>query len=74
MTPTHAGIVFDPNILNIEESQLMVKYLENEGAVIVGVYTVQQIHCVKNKKGEIIDVGFHSIHFPAVFSMFVMFY
>ena len=51
------GIVFDPNILDIDENQILVKYLENEGAVIVGIYTVQQIHCVKNRKGEIVDVS-----------------
>ena len=52
------GIVFDPNILDIDENQVLVKYLENEGAIIVGIYTVQQIHCVKNRKGEIVDVRF----------------
>ena len=56
------GIVFDPNILDIDENQILVKYLDNEGAVIVGVYTVQQIHCVKNRKGEIIDVSFCSFY------------
>ena len=50
------GIVFDPNILDIDENQVIIKHLENEGPVIVGVYTVQQIHCVRNKKGEIVDV------------------
>ena len=49
------GIVFDPNILDIDENQIIIKHLENEGAVIVGIYTVQQIHCVRNRKGEIME-------------------
>lgn len=50
------GITFDSNILDIDENQLIVRYLEGGGPVIVGVYMVQQINCIKNRKGEIIEV------------------
>lgn len=30
--------------------------LEGEGAVIVVIYMVQQINCIRNKEGDIIEV------------------
>ena len=56
-TRKHDGIVFDTNILDIDENQMMVRYLENGAPVIVGVYMVQQINCIRNRKGEIIEVS-----------------
>ena len=50
------GIVFDSNILEIDENAVVLKFLENGGAVILVVYMVQQINCIRNKKGEVIEV------------------
>ncbi len=56
-TRKHDGYVFDGTILEVDENQLILQYLEESGPVIVGVYMVQQINCIKNRKGEIIEVG-----------------
>ncbi len=50
------GIVFDSNILSIDENQLIFKLVEDMGPVIVAIYMVQQINCIRNKEGEIIEV------------------
>ena len=50
------GIVFDSNILEIDENAVVLKFLENGGAVILVVYMVQQINCIRNKKGEVVEV------------------
>ncbi|KAJ1383319.1 hypothetical protein B484DRAFT_22466 [Ochromonadaceae sp. CCMP2298] len=34
-----------------------MRFREDGGAVIVVVYMVQQLHCVRNKKGEILEVS-----------------
>ena len=47
-------IEFDANILDIDENQLEMKYREDIGPVVVCVYMVQQINCIR-KKGEIIE-------------------
>lgn len=52
-----AGHVFDANLLSVEENQLILKLVEDMGPVIVGVYMVQQINCIRNKDGEIIEVS-----------------
>ena len=53
------GITFDTNILDIEEHQMVLRHLADRGniSVIVCVYLVQQINCVRNKAGEIIEGG-----------------
>eukprot|EP01034_Spumella_vulgaris_P028987 gene28987-35952_t len=52
----HDGIVFDSNILEIDENQMVLKFMDNGGgAVIVVVYMVQQINCIRNREGEIIE-------------------
>lgn len=51
------GITFDPNILDIEENTTIIRMMEGEGPIIVVVYMVQQINCVRNKAGEIIEGG-----------------
>jgi import inner membrane translocase subunit TIM44 len=56
-TRKHDGIVFDTNILDIEENQIIMRYMENGSPVIVVVYMVQQINCIRNRKGEIIEVS-----------------
>ena len=58
-TRKHDGIVFDTNILDIDENQILVRFLENNAPVIVVVYMVQQINCIRNRKGEIIEVRFN---------------
>jgi hypothetical protein len=55
-TRKHDGYVFNGTILEIEEAQMIVQYLEELGPIIVGIYQVQQINCIKNRKGEIIEV------------------
>jgi predicted lipid-binding transport protein (Tim44 family) len=52
----HDGIEFDSNILELEENAIIMRFLENGGPVIVVVYMVQQIACVR-KKGEIVEVS-----------------
>lgn len=49
--------------------------LDGEGPVIVVIYMVQQINCIRNKEGEIIEGGedqirakFYSIAFKQVYS------
>lgn len=49
------GIVIDPRILDIEENDTTLRYIEPDGALILGMYEVQQIHLVKNTKGEILE-------------------
>lgn len=51
------GITFNSTILNLEENLVKMRYLEEVGPVIVVVYMVQQINCIKDKKGEIIEVS-----------------
>jgi import inner membrane translocase subunit TIM44 len=56
-TRKHDGIVFDPKILDIEENQVILRHVESGSPVIVVVYMVQQINCIRNRKGEIIEVS-----------------
>ncbi len=51
------GYVFDSNILGIDENQMIMKLVEGGSPVIVVVYMVQQINCIKNRKGEIVEVS-----------------
>lgn len=48
------GIVFDPNIIDIEQNNLICRMVE-VGPVIMIVYMVQQINCIRNRKNEIIE-------------------
>jgi len=50
------GYIFDSNILEVDERQLILKILEDSSPVIVAVYMVQQINCIKNRQGEIVEV------------------
>lgn len=36
---------------------LLFRYLETEGPIILAVYMVQQINCIRNREGEIIEVS-----------------
>ena len=49
------GIEVDANILELDENQIILRFLEDGGPVIVVVYMVQQINCIR-KKGEIVEV------------------
>lgn len=51
------GLVFDANLLSVEQNQLILKLVEETGPVIVCVYMVQQINCIRNRKGEIVEVS-----------------
>lgn len=66
-TRKHDGIVFDTNILDIDENQIIMRFLENGGPVIVVVYMVQQINCIRNKKGEIIEVSINLVTYDLHF-------
>jgi import inner membrane translocase subunit TIM44 len=61
------GISIDSTILNIDENGIFMKLMDDGRAVIVVVYMVQQINCIK-KKGEIIEVKS-----PFHFDPFVLF-
>lgn len=50
------GYTFDSNILEISENTVIMKLLESGSPVIVVVYMVQQISCIRNREGEIIEV------------------
>jgi len=52
---TKVGLVIDPRILDFAEHDTSVRYLESIGPVIVSIYKVQQVHCVRNDKGEIVE-------------------
>lgn len=56
-TRKHDGYAVNGNVLHVDENALIVQYLEEMGPVIVGIYMVQQINCIKNRKGEIVEVG-----------------
>ncbi len=51
------GYSFDTNILDIDENQIVMKLLEDGSPVIVVVYMVQQINCIRNRKGEVVEVN-----------------
>eukprot|EP01041_Mallomonas_annulata_P000742 gene742-1423_t len=55
------GISFDPNILDIEENRVIVRFVDGEGPIILVVYMVQQINCIRNKAGEITEGGENEI-------------
>lgn len=56
-TRKHDGLVFNDNILNVEEAQHQLKISEQDNVpFIVCTYQVQQINCIK-KRGEIIEVS-----------------
>jgi hypothetical protein len=50
------GLVFDSTVIDCEERAVELKYPEgSDSAYIVGHYAVQQLYCVKNREGEIIE-------------------
>lgn len=51
------GIVIDSNILDIDENTVMLRFLETGEAAILVIYMVQQINCIRNTAGEVIEVG-----------------
>jgi predicted lipid-binding transport protein (Tim44 family) len=55
------GIVFDSNILEIEENTVMLRFLETGEAAILVVYMVQQINCIRNTAGEVVEVQENSL-------------
>lgn len=68
------GIFFDVNILDFEESQLVMRSVEDRGPIIVGVYMVQQINCIRDKEGNIkegavddVRAKFYSMAFQPVY-------
>jgi predicted lipid-binding transport protein (Tim44 family) len=50
------GIVIDSNILDIDENTVMLRFLETGEAAILVIYMVQQINCIRNTAGEVIEV------------------
>ena len=51
------GYSFDPNILGIDDNMMVLRILDSGSPVVVVVYSVQQINCIKNREGEIIEVS-----------------
>ena len=51
------GIVIDSNILDIDENTVMLRFLETGEAAILVIYMVQQINCIRNTAGEVIEVS-----------------
>ena len=50
------GIVFDSNILDMDENTVMLRFLETGEAAILVIYMVQQINCIRNTAGEVVEV------------------
>ena len=50
------GIVFDTNILEIDENTVLLRFLETGEAAILVIYMVQQINCIRNTAGEVVEV------------------
>lgn len=50
------GIKFDSNILELEENNVVCRMPESGQATIVIVYMAQQINCIRNREGEIVEV------------------
>ena len=48
--------MFDSNILAFDENLMLIRLTELVGPCIVMVYMVQQINCIRNREGEIIEV------------------
>lgn len=56
MTRKHDGITVDPTILDVAENRAIFKVLEDGRAFAIVIYAVQQINCIRNREGEIIEV------------------
>lgn len=52
----HDGHVFDHNLLGIDENNVIMRVVESGEAVVVVVYMVQQINCIRNREGEVVEV------------------
>ena len=52
-----SGHIFDPNVLALDENTVILKKQEDGTPVIVAIYQVQQINCVRNRDGEILEVS-----------------
>lgn len=74
-TRKHDGIQIDTNILQMDELQVLVRMLDQEGPIILTIYMVQQINCIRNRAGEIIEGGesqviakYYTLAYKQVFS------
>jgi hypothetical protein len=74
-TRKHDGITFDVNILELDQNQIVFKFAEGGNPLILVVYMVQQINCIRNAKGEVIEGGetdirmkFYSMVFQQVYN------
>ena len=51
-----SGFVVDPTILDIRGTNLLAaRVFEKAPPIMVVQFTAQQIHCVKDKKGEVVE-------------------
>ena len=51
------GLVVDPNVLSIENVEVLAAKAEDKQAPIVVLqFMAQQINCIKNREGEIVEV------------------
>jgi import inner membrane translocase subunit TIM44 len=49
------GLYLDPNVLDFEQQESQLRILDGFGPVIMCTYRVQQIHCVRDVDGELVD-------------------
>ncbi|KAK4529901.1 hypothetical protein CCYA_CCYA02G0758 [Cyanidiococcus yangmingshanensis] len=50
-----SGIVMDPRILNLDQVELVTGRFLDEEPVLIVQFTTQQIHCLRNQQGEVIE-------------------
>lgn len=49
------GLKADPHILDLEDVALMEARMVDGEPILLVTFSAQQVHCVRNKKGEIVD-------------------
>jgi predicted lipid-binding transport protein (Tim44 family) len=50
-----SGIVMDPRILNLDQVELVTGRFLDEEPILIVQFTAQQIHCLRNQQGEVIE-------------------
>lgn len=51
----HQGLTFDPRIIQIDDVQLSGARVLDNGPTLVVTFNAQQIHCIRDKNGLIVD-------------------
>lgn len=51
-----AGLQMDPNVLALEEvNMLMAKPRDKESPALILSFAAQQVHCIRNREGEVVE-------------------